>query len=92
MPEHNKEVKPARSVGDIRVGHNHSDGWWTVEFARKLKIGNAEDIVLDVSKTVSMGVSVFDADKFSTQSATNSPALSLARTITVGPVTLSFLR
>lgn len=59
-PKHYDAVKPSGSAADIRTGQAYADGWWTVEFARKLNTGNADDVALDISKTIAMGVAVFD--------------------------------
>lgn len=59
-PKHYEAVKPAGSAADIRTGQGYADGWWTVEFARKLNTSNSDDADLDAAKTLPMGVAVFD--------------------------------
>jgi DMSO reductase family type II enzyme heme b subunit len=76
-PKHYEAVKPSGSAADIRTGHGYSDGWWTVEFARKLNTGSPDDVVLDAAKTISMGVAVFDKSEHENH-------------YTAGPITLSF--
>ena len=38
--------QPAGSRADVRARGQWSDGWWTVEFARKLETGNTDDVQL----------------------------------------------
>lgn len=76
-PKHYEAVKPAGSAADIRTGQGHVDGWWTVEFARKLNTGNGDDAALDIAKTIPMGVAVFDKSEHENH-------------YTAGPITLSF--
>jgi hypothetical protein len=76
-PKHYEAVKPTGSAADIHTGTSYADGWWTVEFARKLNTGNADDAVLDVAKPILMGVAVFDKSEHENH-------------YTVGPITLSF--
>lgn len=59
-PPHNEAVKPFGSAADIRTGHSYKDGWWTVEFARKLDTGYADDARFIADGTYAMGVAVFD--------------------------------
>jgi len=76
-PKHYEAVKPSGSAADIRTGQGYADGWWTIEFARKLDTGNADDVVLDIAKTIPMGVAVFDKSEHENH-------------YTAGPITLSF--
>ena len=50
---------PSGSAADVRAKGVWKDGRWTVEFARKLSTGHADDAVLD-GKTYRMGLAVFD--------------------------------
>ena len=59
-PKHYEALKPSGSAADIRTGQAYADGWWTVEFARKLNTGSADDASLDVAKTIPLGLAVFD--------------------------------
>ena len=59
-PIHYEPVRPSGSAADVRTGHTHREGWWTVEFARKLKTGYPDDVDFSASTTHLMGVAVFD--------------------------------
>jgi len=59
-PPHYEAVRPSGSAADILTGHSFENGWWTVEFARKLYTGNSDDAQFSVGNTVMMGVAVFD--------------------------------
>ena len=55
-----RHVKPEGSRADVRAKGVWRDGMWTVEFARKLVTGNADDIQFDVSRIYQFGVSRFE--------------------------------
>ncbi len=59
-PPHFEAVKPSGSAADIQTGHSYKDGWWTVEFRRKLNTGNADDAAFTPGGKLPMGVAVFD--------------------------------
>jgi len=76
-PRHFEAVRPSGSAADIRTGHNYADGWWTVEFARKLQTGQDDDVQFDTSRPIPMGVAVFDKSEHEYH-------------YTAGPMTLMF--
>ena len=78
-PVHYQAVNPTGSAADIRTGHSYRDGWWTVEFARKLNTGNRDDAPFIVPKTRHLGVAVFDKSEHEHH-------------YTVGPIALIFGR
>jgi len=51
---------PTGSRADVRAKGTWKDGRWTVEFARKLKTGNSDDIQLDPGRQYAFGVSRFE--------------------------------
>lgn len=55
--------KPSGSAADVHAKGIWQDGRWTVEFARKLSTGHADDTAFDISKTYRMGVAVFDREE-----------------------------
>ncbi len=59
-PKHYEAVKPSGSAADIRTAHGYENGWWTVEWARKLSPGHTDDAAFDVTRTILLGVAVFD--------------------------------
>ena len=59
-PVHYEPVKPSGSAADVRTGHAHRDASWTVEFARKLRTGHADDAPFSAAGTYLMGIAVFD--------------------------------
>lgn len=63
-PPHYEAVKPAGSAADIQTGHSFKDGWWTVEFRRKLNTGNADDAAIPASGKVPLGIAVFDKSEY----------------------------
>lgn len=77
-PAHYEAVKPSGSAADIRTGQSYKDGWWTVEFSRKLNTGNADDAALAAPGKVSMGIAVFDKSEHENH-------------YTAGPITLVFV-
>lgn len=74
-PPHYEAVKPSGSAADIQTGHSYKDGWWTVEFRRKLNTGNADDAALALGVKSPMGVAVFDKSEHENH-------------FTAGPITL----
>lgn len=52
--------KPSGSAGDVEARGVHADGTWTVEFKRKLKTGNADDVAIDPAKPLPFCVATFD--------------------------------
>jgi hypothetical protein len=52
-----------KSAGDIRAKGAWKDGSWTVEFARKLDTGHADDAAFAPGKPVAMAVAVLDASE-----------------------------
>ena len=54
---------PSGSAADVRAKGVWQDGRWTVELARKLSTGHADDVALDVRKTYRMGLAVFDHEE-----------------------------
>ncbi len=77
-PVHYEPAKPSGSAADVRTGHVHRDGWWTVEFERKLKTGYPDDIDFSVSRTHLMSVAVFDKSEHEEH-------------YTTGPIALRFM-
>lgn len=75
LPPHFEAVKPSGSAGDIQTGHSYKDGWWTVEFRRKLNTGNPDDAALTPGGKTPMGVAVFDKSEHENH-------------FTAGPITL----
>ena len=59
-PVHYEPVKSTDSASDIRTGQAYRDGWWTVEFARKLNTGHGDDAAFSLPGSYAMGVAVFD--------------------------------
>ncbi len=59
-PVRYEAVTPSGSAADVRTGQSYREGWWTVEFARKLKTGYADDVEFSVPDTYPMAVAVFD--------------------------------
>lgn len=53
-------VVPSGSAADVQAKGTWSNGKWTLEFARKLSTGNADDTAFDTSQTYKMAVSVHD--------------------------------
>ncbi len=51
---------PSGSGADVAAKGMHDGTKWTVEFKRKLKTGNADDAVFDVTRTMDCAVAVFD--------------------------------
>lgn len=74
-PPHYEAVKPSGSAADIQTGNSYKDGWWTVEFRRKLNTGNADDAALAPGKKSLMGLAVFDKSEHENH-------------FTAGPITL----
>lgn len=52
--------KPAGSAADVEARGVHADGKWTVEFKRKLKTGNKDDVVIDPAKPLAFCLATFD--------------------------------
>ena len=52
--------KPEGSRADIRAKGEWKAGVWTIEFARKLKTGNNDDISLDLHGNYQFGVSIYE--------------------------------
>ena len=59
-PAHYQAVTPSGSAADIRTGQSYGNGWWAVEFARKLKTGSADDAQFSIPGNYQLGVAVFD--------------------------------
>lgn len=74
-PPHYEAVKPSGSAADVQTGHSYKDGWWTVEFRRRLNTGNAGDAALTPGGKTPMGVAVFDKSEHENH-------------FTAGPITL----
>lgn len=75
IPAHYEAVKPSGSAADIQTGQSYKDGWWTVEFRRKLNTGNADDTPFVLNVNMPMGVAVFDKSEHENH-------------FTAGPITL----
>ena len=52
--------QPTGSRADIRAKGVWADGYWTVEFGRKLRTGHVDDVQLDVKKSFRFGVSRYE--------------------------------
>lgn len=52
--------RPQGSRADVRAKGHWSDGWWTVEFARKLRTGNADDVQLALGQRYQFGISRYE--------------------------------
>lgn len=74
-PVHYEAFTPSGSTADIRTGQSYRDGWWTVEFARKLRTGYPDDAQFSVPGSYQLGVAVFDKSEHEHH-------------YTVGPITL----
>ena len=83
-PVHYEAVTPSGSAADIRTGQSHSEGWWTVEFARKLKTGHPDDADFSAPGTYLMGVAVFDKSEDEHHHTAGPVTLELARAEGVG--------
>lgn len=61
--------KPSNSAADVQAKGAWADGKWTLELARKLKTGNADDTAFDISRPYKMAIGVHndtgDMDKAS---------------------------
>lgn len=55
--------KPAGSQADVRAKAKWDDGVWTLEIARRLDTGHADDAVIDREKTSKFAIAVFDASE-----------------------------
>ena len=55
-----RHVNPQGSRADVHAKGVWRNGMWTVEFARKLVTGNADDIQFDAGRTYQFGVSRFE--------------------------------
>lgn len=51
---------PTGSAADVRAKGAWSDGWWTLEFERKLVTGHPDDTPFDTKRTYKMAVSTHD--------------------------------
>lgn len=51
---------PQGSRADVHAKGHWSNGWWTIEFARDLKTGNADDVQLVTSRRYLLGVSRYE--------------------------------
>lgn len=59
MPRYqNREPKGSRA--DIRAKGCWKDGHWTIEFARRLKTGNSDDVQFELDRSYQFGVSRFE--------------------------------
>jgi hypothetical protein len=52
--------KPAGSAGDVEARGIHADNAWTVEFKRKLKTGQKDDVAIDPAKPLAFCLATFD--------------------------------
>ena len=59
MPQY-LEVKPSGSASDVRAKGQWADGWWTVEFARRLDTGHDDDTSFLQAIPIRMAIAVFD--------------------------------
>lgn len=57
--------KPSGSAADVRAKGVWSEKQWTVELARKLKTGTADDTQFEVGRSCGMAVAVFDRTEHS---------------------------
>ena len=67
--------EPAGSAGDVLAKGEWKDGWWTVELARKLGTGNADDIDFRGREVLPFALAVLDHDE--DEHHATSPVLSL---------------
>jgi hypothetical protein len=51
---------PTGSAADVRAKGAWADGWWTLELARKLDTGHADDTPFDPKRAYKMAVSAHD--------------------------------
>lgn len=51
---------PSGSAADVRARGSWADGWWTLEFERRLGTGHADDTQFDVSRSYGMAVAAHD--------------------------------
>ena len=51
---------PSGSAADVGAKGKWADGWWTVEFARKLDTGEADDTTFSPDRCYRMAVATFD--------------------------------
>jgi hypothetical protein len=51
---------PTGSAGDVKAKAAWADGWWTLEFERKLDTGNADDTVFAPGKAYKMAIGTHD--------------------------------
>ena len=52
--------KPSGSRADVRAKGVWKDGYWTLEFSRKLVTGYPDDVQFDTSLTYTFGVSCYE--------------------------------
>lgn len=52
--------QPSGSRADIKAKGGWKDGFWTVEFLRKLKTGNGDDIQLEINQQALVGLSRYE--------------------------------
>jgi hypothetical protein len=52
--------RPAEDRGDVRARGRYHDGVWTVEFARALTTGSANDVQFNIDGSEYFGVAVHD--------------------------------
>jgi hypothetical protein len=51
---------PSGSMADVQAKGSWKDGYWTVEFSRKLVTGDPADVVFAPGREISFSVAVFD--------------------------------
>ena len=60
VPSYNVNSAPKGSIADIQARGTWSDGVWTLEMARKLDTGNADDAVIPTSGSIQMAIAAFN--------------------------------
>lgn len=65
--------QPVGSRADIRAKGHWADGFWTIEFARLLRTGYADDVQLDSSGSYRFGVSRYEIAGRKTEPETSQP-------------------
>jgi hypothetical protein len=59
VPQYLQPV-PSGSAGDVRAKGAWADGWWTLEFERKLDTGHPDDTTFELGRAYKMAVSAHD--------------------------------
>lgn len=60
MPKYILTDDPSGSVADVMAAGRWQDGWWTLELARRLDTGHADDVVFTPGQSVRGGIAVFN--------------------------------